>query len=67
LSGDQFDGPLSLAEFRAREAQARAECASMMAQCAASGDVAGLERARAFEAMIDRAVRVAIGGQANNS
>jgi hypothetical protein len=55
------DGRLSLAEFRAWEAQARAEFASMMAQYAASGDVAGLQRAHAFEAMIDRAVRVATG------
>ena len=63
---DASDGRLSVAEFFAWEARARADCASMMAQCEASGDAAELERARAFEAMIDRAVRAATG-QPDNS
>ena len=58
---DPNDGRLSLAEFLAWEAEARAAAELLMAQCSATGDAAGIERTRTFQAMIDRAVRVAMG------
>ena len=55
------DDPLSISEFLAWEAEARTQANAMLAQCLEAGDTLGAERARAFQAQIDRAARVVMG------
>ena len=58
---DEHDEPMFHNVFREWEKQARAEADAMLARFEKIGDAKGVERARAFQAMIDRAVRVATG------
>ena len=58
---DKHDELLPYGAFREWEKQARAEADAMLAHFEKIGDAHGVERARAFQAMIDRAVRVATG------
>ena len=58
---DKHDEPVPYNVFRQWEKQARAEADAMLVHFEKIGDAYGVERARAFQAMIDRAVRVATG------
>ena len=58
---DEHDEPLSYSAFREWEKRARAEADAALAHFEKIGDAQGVERARAFQAIIDRAVRAATG------
>jgi hypothetical protein len=60
------DDAISFAEFEQWERVARAETEAAIAAFEATGDVASANRARVTLALIDRAVIVANGGDANN-
>ena len=55
------DEPIAYDKFREWEKRARAEADAALAHFEKIGDAQGAERARAFQAIIDRAVRAALG------